>query len=408
MRLDLFFKVLFVASSVLTVASTAKAEQNSVRVGIVLPLTGADAEDATRIRNGLLLAIEQQNEKGGVSGYRIEPIIYDSGTATAGQYDPAQAVINFRKLIADPKVVAGLGPEMSGECKAVAPILSEADLATIAPTATNPDLTDPKFASQFRPKGKTVLFRTVTTDAFQGPGMANYLAQRLNVRSVYVLDDSGAYGVGIADAFEKRANEIGIKVAGRDRLNPRDADYSAVLTKIRAAKPDALYYGGVGQAGVKLAKQAYEIIPNVIKAGGDGVYASFLKGVGFPAIEGWYSTNAGPHLIDDPKLAAFVKEYNSRFRSQPSDFSLTAHSAALVVIDAIRRVAESGRDMSRSNVRDAIQSANVITLQGTVSFDEHGDIKDRTISVFQYKHNPKYPDDDIINQQQYLGTAPQQ
>jgi branched-chain amino acid transport system substrate-binding protein len=79
----------------------------------------------------------------------------------------------------------------------------------------------------------------------------------------------------------------------------------------------------------------------------------------------------------------------------------------LVVLDAIKRVAESGKPVNRSNVRDAMQATNLKTLQGVVSFDENGDIKDRTVSVFQYKHNPKYPDDDILYQQQYLGPAPQ-
>ena len=160
---------------------------------------------------------------------------------------------------------------MSGAGKAMAPILSEGDLATITPSSTNPDITDPKFAAQYKPGGKAIYFRTVTTDAFQGPELANYFAEKLGVKTVYILDDSGAYGVGLADAFQREAEAKGIKVLGRDRLDPKAADYSAVLTKIKSLNPGALYYGGVGQAGVKLAKQAYDIIPNVIKGGGDGV-----------------------------------------------------------------------------------------------------------------------------------------
>ena len=144
-------------------------------------------------------------------------------------------------------------------------------LATITPTSTNPDITDPKFAQQFRPAGKPIYFRTVTTDAFQGPNMANFYADMLKVKSVFILDDSGAYGVGMADAFEKQAGKKGIKVLGRDRLDPKAADYTAILTKIKSLNPDAIYYGGVSQAGVKLAKQAYDIVPKMIKGGGDGV-----------------------------------------------------------------------------------------------------------------------------------------
>ena len=265
---------------------TANA-QKTVKVGISLPLTGADAEDALHIKNGIVMAIDEVNAAGGAGGYKIETVVYDSGTATAGQYDPAQAATNTKKLVADPAVVANVGPQMSGEGKAMTPILSEGNLATITPSSTNPDITNPAFAAQFKPKGKAIYFRTVTTDAFQGPNMANWMHDKLKIKTVYVLDDSGAYGVGIADAFQKQAEKIGIKVLGRDQLNPKEADYTTILTKIKALKPDALYYGGVGQAGVKLAKQAYDVVPNMIKAGGDGVQgSSFLNGVGFPAAEG--------------------------------------------------------------------------------------------------------------------------
>jgi branched-chain amino acid transport system substrate-binding protein len=130
-------------------------------------------------------------------------------------------------------VVASLGPNMSGEGKAMAPILSEADLVTITPSSTNPDITNPAMAAQFKPKGRTIYFRTVTTDAFQGPFMANFMAQQLKVKSVYVLDDSGAFGVGIADSFQKQAEKIGIKVLGHDQLSPKEADYTTALTKIK-------------------------------------------------------------------------------------------------------------------------------------------------------------------------------
>ena len=117
--------------------------------------------------------------------------------------------------------------------------------------------------------------------------MANFYADVLKVKSVFVLDDSGAYGVGMADAFEKQAGKKGIKVLGRDRLDPKAADYTAILTKIKSLNPDALYYGGVGQAGVKLAKQAYDIVPKMIKGGGDGVVGPvMLTAVGYPGQRG--------------------------------------------------------------------------------------------------------------------------
>lgn len=384
------------------------AAAKTIKVGINLPLTGADAEDAELIKNGAVLAIEEANAKGGASGYKIDLVILDDATATAGQYDPAQAATNAKKLVGDPMIIAAIGPQMSGSGKAMSPILSEGDLAIITPSSTNPDITDPKFASTYRPKGKAIYFRTVTTDAYQGPNMANYVAEKLKVKSIYVLDDSGAYGVGIADAFQKRAQAKGIKVLGRDQLNPKEADYTTILTKIKGLNPDALYYGGVNQAGSKLVKQAYDVIPKMIKAGGDGVYSgALLKGAGFPAVEGWYATSASPHLLDDPEAQPWVKRYVKRWGKQPSDYSITAYDAALVIIDAVGRVVKSGKKLDRHNVRDAIQAAKLKTMQGVVSFDTNGDLVTKLVSVYQIKHNPKYPDDDVVHQYKYIGVAPE-
>src|SRR5579864_8460304 len=384
------------------------AQSKTVMVGITLPLTGADAEDAELIKDGAMLAIEEANAKGGVGGYKIEAVVLDDGTATAGQYDPAQAATNTKKLLATGGVVANVGPQMSGEGKAMSPILSEGDMATITPSSTNPDITDPKFASQFRPSGKAVYFRTVTTDRYQGPNMANYFAETLHVKTIYVLDDSGAYGVGIANSFQQRAQEKGIKILGRDQLNPKEADYTTILTKIKGLNPDALYYGGVGQAGQKLTKQAYDVIPKVIKGGGDGVYsANLLSGAGFPASDGWYATIAGPHLTEDPEVQPWVARFAKRWGKNPGDYSITAYDAALVVLDAIGRVAKSGKVPDRHNVRDAIQATSLKTMQGTISFDQNGDIKSRIVSVFQVTHNTKFPDNDILHQYKYIGPAPQ-
>ena len=270
-----------------TLGPLAHAADKVVKIGMDLSLTGADSEGAIRIRNGIMMAIDGANEANGIPGFKIETLILDDGTATAGQYDPAQAATNARKMVSDKDVVAALGPEMSGAGKAMAPILSMGGLATITPTSTNPDISDPKFAQQFRPAGKPIYFRTVTTDAYQGPNMANFYADVLKVKSVYILDDSGAYGVGMADAFEKQAGKKDIKVLGRDRLDPKAADYTAIITKIKSLNPDAIYYGGVGQAGVKLAKQSYDIVPQMIKGGGDGVMGpAMLTAVGYPGQRG--------------------------------------------------------------------------------------------------------------------------
>jgi branched-chain amino acid transport system substrate-binding protein len=392
-----------------TALSPALAQEKSVKIGINFSLTGADAESAKRIRQGAILAIEEANAKKMVPGYKLEEWTLDDATATAGQYDPAQAATNARKFASDRAVVAAIGPQMSGAGKAMAPILSQANLAIISPASTNPDLTDPKFAAQYRPGGKPVYFRTVTTDAYQGPNMANFFASVLKAKSIYILDDSGAFGVGIADSFEAQAKKKGMQVLGRDRLDPKAADYTAILTKVKALNPQGLYYGGVGQEGVKVVKQSHEIIPNVIKGAGDGMYIpEMLTAAGFPAAEGWYCSIAAPHFTaEDQKTAEFFKRYKARFNMDPEDYSVTCYSATLVAIDAIRRVAATGKPVTREAVRDAIHNAKVQTPMGLVQFDANGDLTDRTVSVFQVKKNGTKPLDSMADQWRYVGVAPQ-
>ena len=386
----------------------ARADTKTIFIGINLPITGADAASAKRIMNGALLGIQQASDSGAVPGYTLKPMILNDATATAGQYDPAQAATNARKFVSNEKVLAAIGPEMSGSAKAMAPILSEAGLPMITPSATNPDLTNPQFAAQYMPGGKPTFFRTVTTDAFQGPNMTNFFVETLGLKDVYILDDSGAYGVGLADAFEHHCAAKGLKVLGRDRLDPTASDYSSVLTKIKSMNASSLYYGGVSNAGVKVVKQSYTILPNIKKAGGDGLYApDITEGAGFPACEGWYCTVASPHMADDPAVSSWISDYSSAYNEAPDDYAITAYDGVLVIVAALKKVVAAGKAPTRENVRAAIAGSTTDTLQGKVSFDEYGDVKQRVVSVFQMIHNAAYPIGDINHQFKYIGVAPQ-
>ena len=378
--------------------AAAQSYPSSIEVGINLPFTGADAADAANIRDGALMAVDEINAQGGINGQiKIVPVIKDDGTVAAGQYDPAQAATNTKEFVSDQSVVAVVGPQMSGSGKAMSPIASAANLMLITPSSTNPDITDPSFASQYRPNGPAIYFRTVTTDAYQGPFMANYAAEVLNLRSIYILDDTGAYGEGIANSFEQRAVEKGMTVLGHDKLDPKESDYTTVLTKIAALQPDGLYYGGVQQAGEKLAAQARDALGNIPFLGGDGMYS-----VGFiadepAAAEGWYATIAAPDTIDAPEAADWVAKYQSKYGRAPQDYALTAYDAVLVINDTVGRIVKDGQPITRQNVRDYAEQTSLPTLQGVISFDSNGDLKDKIVSVFHVEDG----------QYRFVGAAPQ-
>jgi branched-chain amino acid transport system substrate-binding protein len=361
--------LLTVVAMLASFAGQVAAQGKVVKIGLSLPLTGSDADGADAILKGAQMAIAEVNAKGGAGGYKLEAVVFDSATPAAGQYDPAQAATNYKKFVADNLVLAAVGPVMSGEGKAISPILSEADMATITPSSTNPDITDPKFQTQYRPKSKAVYFRTVTTDAFQGPNMANYLFHSQKIKSVYVLDDGGAFGVGIADSFQKRAGDLGVKILGRDRLDPKEADY-----------------GGVMQAAAKLAPQSFEVMPKVIKAGSDGVYdLSWPKQSGKEAVDGWFCSQASPELVTSPKLEAWVTKFKSTAKREPTNYAITSYNAVLVIADAVQRAAAGGKIPTRSMLRDAIQATKLNSIQGPIAFDANGDILTRTVSIYQWR-----------------------
>src|SRR4029450_4140388 len=168
------------------------AQGKVVKIGLSLPLTGADADGADAILKGAQMAMNEINAKGGVAGYKLEAQVFDSATPAAGQYDPAQAATTYKKFVADSLTLAAVGPVMSGEGKAISPILSAAEAATSTPTAHHRAPAEPKLQSPSPPKGKAVSFRTVPPDPYQGPNMANYLFHAQKMKTVSVLDDGRA------------------------------------------------------------------------------------------------------------------------------------------------------------------------------------------------------------------------
>jgi branched-chain amino acid transport system substrate-binding protein len=390
------------------IARNGLAQEKVLTIGMSFPLTGSLALQAGVARDAAQYAVDEANDNGGVAGYKLRTLVLDDASTTTGQYDPALAATNARKMLQDASVIAAVGPLNSGSAKAVTPILSQGGMATISGSATNPDLNDPKFAQIYRPAGLPIFFRTVTTDAYQGPNFANYLAEVLKVQKVVVLDDGGAYGVGMADAFAAQAAKKGMTVLIRDRLDPLNADYTAILTRAKSLGTQALYYGGDPLAGAKVVKQSYDILPGIVKGGGDGVHTpDMLTGGAMPAIQGWYATSAASHVLDEANVKPWVDRFVAKTSKNPADYSITYYDATRVIIDAVERVAKAGKPVNRANVRDAIQSAALDTLQGPIAFDANGDLKSKIVSIFQVQYDAKFPMGDVVHQFKYVGVAPE-
>ena len=229
--------------------------------------TGPNAGLGIPIYNGEKLAIDQFNAQNPNCQVGLKK--FDS------QGSPDQAPQLARSVVGDASVVGVVGPAFSGESKNANPIFNEAGLPIITPSATNATL---------QQQGWTIFHRLLANDDTQGPGVAKYITTTLNAEKVYVIDDASDYGKGLAQTRQRRARPA--RSSGQDEIDPKATDYSATVTKVKAASPDAVFYGGYYSQAGPLAKQLKDGGVKATFVSGDGTKdAGFVK-LGGDATEG--------------------------------------------------------------------------------------------------------------------------
>jgi len=376
-----------VACAFLVTASSAPAQTRTIELGLDLPLSGIDGASAIPARNAVILAIEAANRRGFPGGLRIA--LSDLDDSVQGKHDPAQGAQNLKAFVADPNVLAVIGPMNSNVAKAEIPIGNAAGLAQITMAATSIDLTKGPGAIKLRSANPATptFFRVCASDDRQGAAAARY-ARKLGYRRAFVIDDNESYGRGLADVFAQAFPAAGGTVLGREHLTAFALDFKALLTKIRAVRPDAIFFGGiVSTGGAVLRKQMADVgLAGVAYFGGDGLSSPDYLPLAGAAAEGTYFTLVSPDLEHLPGGSRFVAAYRARFGTAPDTYSPGAHAAAAVALDAIRRAADAqhGALPGRADVRDAVASTRgYATPVGRVTFDAGGDLVDPTISLYR-------------------------
>ncbi len=338
-----------------------------------LPRLGPDTVQAASIANGIRLAVDEAGGKAGNLQVRYEE--WDNSSAARQNWEPEAEKQNATKAVGDATVVAYIGPYNSGAAEVSMPILNQAGLAMVSPTASYSGLTKPGKGKadepmKYRPSGKVNFFRVVPSDEIQGALAAEWMAS-MGGKTVYVFDDGDVYGKGIADEFVAGFSATG-KVLGRDTVTADAATYGEMAKKAKGSKADWVFVGatlasGAGalvkamlDADVKakfmLPDAAYNtaLIDAVGAVGNDRVYVTFS---GVPPTK---MTGAG---------AEFVKKYAERYKADPEAYAVFGYVAAKAVLEA---VATGGRD------REAVRAALAKTRQengplGFWYFDENGD-----------------------------------
>jgi branched-chain amino acid transport system substrate-binding protein len=354
-----------------------------IKIATDLPVSGTDAAQGLPTQYGVDLAVSQAQLGG---GYTLQ-VVHKNDEGASGA-DPTVGASNISALLADPQVMAVVGPFNSGVAKAEIPVATNGGLVLMSPTNTNPGLTKEQYAqanginfTQLHPAGsKEYYFRVCATDDVQGKVDAQ-IAQGapINATTVYVVDDDTTYGKGLADFFVQ--NFTG-KVLGRQSITPAQVgNLNSLATTIANANPDVVFYGGVtSQGGGALKKDLVAANYNKSMVGGDGIAddPGWLQTAGAAAVN-TYGTVAAPDpsSLTTSDAQKFKSDYATFVQGKSDNdllpYSAQAYAAATIEIAAIKSVIASGKPVTRVAVRDAIASSSTPTIIGTISFDQGGD-----------------------------------
>ncbi|MBQ9988525.1 MAG: ABC transporter substrate-binding protein [Clostridia bacterium] len=358
-----------------------KADENVVKIGLIGPQTGAVAAYGLSVKNAIELYIKEANANGGINGKTIELIAYDD------KGDPTEAKQAYDKLVTADEVVAVLGPVTSDPTFGVAEASVADNMPCITGTATHPDVTT--YGDNF--------YRACFEDPFQGGTVARFAQKELGVKTVAIIyNTSSAYSTGLKDAFSKAANEAGMTILATEGYAEGDVDFKSQLTNIAAVKADALFMPDYYNNVYMIAKQAREAGINATFLGVDGTDGVLkIEGADTSVFEGMYFANH--YAADDTAdmVVNFVSNYKEAYNDTPDALAALGYDAAIILIDALKKVDAAGTDLSdRQAVIDAIAATDLDCVTGHITFDENNNpIKDCTIIKIvnaQYTFVTKY------------------
>jgi branched-chain amino acid transport system substrate-binding protein len=340
-----------------------------IRIGSAAPLTGEIAHLGKDNENGVRLAVDDINAAGGLKlgdkTYRLEVVGEDD------KADPREGTLAAQKLV-DEGVVAVVGHLNSGTSIPASRIYADANIVQISPSATNP-----KYTLQ----GFKTTYRVVANDNQQGGVLANYAASEMKAKRVAIVDDRTQYGQGLADVFERVAKDKGLEVVDREFTTNKASDFNAILTKLRGTKPDLVMFGGMDSTAAPMARQMKELGINVPLLAGDGACSpEFIKIAGEAATLLTCSI-AGEAIQKMAKGEDFKRRYKEKFGTETQNYSPYSYDATFVIAEAIKRAGKP----ERVAVVAALPQTDFDGLAGHIAFDEHGDLKNGAISLYNVK-----------------------
>src|SRR6266852_5738994 len=316
--------------------TTSSDATGPIVIGEVGSMTGTEATFGLSSANGIQLAIDEFNAKGGVKGRQLQVKVLDD------QGRPEEAATAATRLIASEHVVALLGEVASTRSLFMAPKAQAAKVPMVSPSSTNPKVT----------QVGDYIFRACFIDPFQGYVMARFVHDNLKLNKAGILKDvRNDYSVGLAQNFTESFTKLGGQIVATESYSSGDVDFKAQLTNIKNAHPEVLYVPGYYTDVGLIARQAREAGITAPMAGGDGWDSEKLYEIGGAALEGSYFSNH--YSVDDPspRITEFVARFKKAYGGQlPDSLAAQAYDAAGMLFDAMKRTTE----LTGPAIRDAL------------------------------------------------------
>lgn len=350
----------------LNVVGTASAA-DIVKIGFIGPLTGPDAHWGKDNQNSAQLAIDTLNRSAPkIAGKAVQFQLVSEDD----QEDPKQSTLAAQKLT-DAGVQAVVGPFTSGTTIPAARILNQAGIPQFS-VAVN---------STYTSMGYNNAFRLSAVDTRMGPAMAQYAFNELKARRIAMIDDRTAYSQGLADKFEQEAKRLGAQIVRREYATPGQNNFSPIVTSIRAAKPDLLFVALSDAQAAPLALQMKQLGLSTKVLSGDMIQTdTFIKLAGNNG-EGFMAAVAGNVLAQRAQGRDFLKQYQSRFGSQPQAYGPQHYDAVMLAAQAMQQAGST----ASAKVIAALRKISVEGVNASYRFDARGDLLQAPITVYQVK-----------------------
>ncbi len=344
-----------------------------VKIGLAAPLTGPQAQLGQDMANGARLAVDEINA--GHPQIGGKPVTFRL-LAEDDQADPKTAT-NVAQRLVDDGVAAVIGHMNSGTTIPASRIYYQAGIAQISPSAT---------AVKYTHQGFDTAFRVMANDAQQGTVLGDFAVKTLGAHRIAIIDDRTAYGQGLADQFERTVKALGADVVDREYTTDHSTDFMAILTNIKAKKPDLVFFGGMDPQAGPMIRQMRQLGISAKFLGGDGVRTPQFITLAGPAAEGAYASTPGLPIGKMPKGPEFQAKYTAKY-GPIQQYAPYAYDAVYVLAGAMEKAGSA----DPKTFLPVLRQTDYQGVTGPIRFDANGDLTQGAITLYQVQKGAWVP-----------------